>query len=101
MSRLVIVAPNWLGDAVMALPAIADLRRALPEVTIAVAAKPAVASLFGMVRDVDEIIEKGAARLAGRHRAAAAEFVPLGAGPRPGRHSPTLGLSNRLSRTRC
>jgi ADP-heptose:LPS heptosyltransferase len=58
MSRLVIVAPNWLGDAVMALPAIADLRRALPEVTIAVAAKPAVASLFGMVRDVDEIIEK-------------------------------------------
>ena len=64
MSRLVIVAPNWLGDAVMALPAIADLRRALPEATIAVAAKPAVASLFGMVRDVDEIIEKGAGRLA-------------------------------------
>ena len=29
--RLLIVAPNWLGDAVMALPAIADLRRAFPQ----------------------------------------------------------------------
>jgi ADP-heptose:LPS heptosyltransferase len=27
MKRLVILAPNWLGDAVMALPAIADVRR--------------------------------------------------------------------------
>jgi len=64
MTRLLIVAPNWLGDAVMALPAIADLRRALPEATIAVTAKPAVASLFGMVRDVDEILEQGARRVA-------------------------------------
>ena len=31
MNRLVILAPNWLGDAVMALPAIADVRRASPE----------------------------------------------------------------------
>ena len=30
MERLVILAPNWLGDAVMALPAIADVRRAAP-----------------------------------------------------------------------
>ena len=29
-NRLVILAPNWLGDAVMALPAIADVRRASP-----------------------------------------------------------------------
>ena len=29
--RLVILAPNWLGDAVMALPAIANLRRGLPK----------------------------------------------------------------------
>ena len=63
MTRLVVVAPNWLGDAVMALPAIADLRRALPDTTIAVAAKSTVAPLFGMVRDVDEVIEKGTARL--------------------------------------
>ena len=30
MKRLVILAPNWLGDAVMALPAIADVRRGAP-----------------------------------------------------------------------
>jgi heptosyltransferase II len=63
MARLVIVAPNWLGDAVMALPAIADLRRGSPGTTIAVVAKPAVASLFGLVRDVDDVIVKGAAPL--------------------------------------
>ena len=28
---VVIFAPNWLGDAVMALPAIADVRRARPD----------------------------------------------------------------------
>jgi heptosyltransferase-2 len=63
MSRLVIVAPNWLGDAVMSLPAIADVRRGSPGATVAVAAKPAVASLFAMVKDVDEIIDKGATPL--------------------------------------
>ena len=28
--RVLVLAPNWLGDAVMALPAIADIRRAFP-----------------------------------------------------------------------
>src|SRR4029077_4615485 len=65
MTRIVIVAPNWLGDAVMALPAIADVRRGSPGTTVAVVAKPAGASLFGMVRDVDEVIEKGTARVSG------------------------------------
>ncbi len=55
-ARLVILAPNWLGDAVMALPAIADVRRALPAATIAVAARPSVAPLFAMVRDVDDVV---------------------------------------------
>jgi heptosyltransferase-2 len=45
-TRLVILAPNWLGDAVMALPAIADVRRALPETTVAVAARASIAPLF-------------------------------------------------------
>src|SRR5712691_148053 len=56
VNRLVIFAPNWLGDAVMALPAIADVRRASPGVTIAVAARPAIVPFFAMVREVDEII---------------------------------------------
>jgi heptosyltransferase II len=56
MNRLVILAPNWLGDAVMALPAIADVRRAAPDTFIAVAARPSVAPMFTLAPTVDEII---------------------------------------------
>jgi heptosyltransferase-2 len=55
-SRLVICAPNWLGDAVMALPAIADVRRSLPAASIAVAARQSVMPLFALVTDVDEVL---------------------------------------------
>jgi heptosyltransferase-2 len=53
VKRMLIIAPNWLGDAVMALPAIADLRRAMPDAAITVAARPAIAPLFSLVPDVD------------------------------------------------
>src|SRR6185295_17124055 len=59
VNRVIIFAPNWLGDAVMALPAIADVRRGLPHATIVVAAREGIAPLFGMVRDVDEAIAIG------------------------------------------
>jgi heptosyltransferase-2 len=52
--RLVVVAPNWLGDAVMALPAIADVRRHL-DGAIAVAARP-IAPLFTLTPGIDRII---------------------------------------------
>ncbi len=54
--RLVVVAPNWLGDAVMALPAIADARRHYPSAHIAMAARGPVAPLFTMVEGVDEVV---------------------------------------------
>lgn len=57
VQRLVILAPNWLGDAVMALPAIADVRRRLPRAAIAVAARRSVAGLFQMVADVTEVLD--------------------------------------------
>ena len=56
MNRLVILAPNWLGDAVMALPAIADLRRAAPAAFITVAARPSVAPLFALVPGVNDTL---------------------------------------------
>jgi len=56
MKRLVILAPNWLGDAVMALPAMADVRRAAPGADVTVAARAAVAPLFQLVPDVRETI---------------------------------------------
>jgi heptosyltransferase-2 len=63
MKRLVILPPNWLGDAVMALPAIADLRRALPEATLSVATdREAVARLFGLVDDINDVVPISALR---------------------------------------
>jgi len=55
-ARLVVLAPNWLGDAVMALPALADLRRAHPEAHLTVAGRGSVASLFAMVPGVDAVL---------------------------------------------
>jgi heptosyltransferase-2 len=45
-ARIVIRAPNWLGDAVMALPAMAAVRGGYPHATLAVAAVASVAPLF-------------------------------------------------------
>ena len=56
MNHLLVVAPNWLGDAVMALPAIADLRRAARDLSITVAARQSLAPLFSMVREVNDFI---------------------------------------------
>ena len=44
--KIVIRAPNWLGDAVMALPAMEAIRLAMPDAVIAVAAIPSVAPIF-------------------------------------------------------
>jgi heptosyltransferase-2 len=54
--RLLVLAPNWLGDAVMSLPAIADVRRRLPGARVNVAARPSVADLFRLTPDVDEVV---------------------------------------------
>jgi len=59
MQRLVILAPNWLGDAVMALPAIADVRRGLDGAHLTIAARAGVAPLFQLVPEVDETIVLG------------------------------------------
>src|SRR6185503_10816361 len=51
--RILVVAPNWIGDAVMALPALADIRRAFAQARLIVAARHAVAPLYSMVPGVD------------------------------------------------
>jgi heptosyltransferase-2 len=45
-ARIVIRAPNWLGDAVMALPAMAAVRAGHPGATVTIAAIASVAPLF-------------------------------------------------------
>jgi heptosyltransferase II len=54
--RLAVLAPNWLGDAVMALPLVADIRRAWPDTRIIVAARKAVAPLYSMVPAIDDAL---------------------------------------------
>ena len=51
-----VLSPNWLGDAVMALPAIADLKRHAPQTRLVVAARPSVAALFDLAPVVDDVI---------------------------------------------
>jgi lipopolysaccharide heptosyltransferase II len=55
-SRIVVLAPNWLGDVVMALPALADVRRQFCRATLAVAARQGLAPLFESVPCVDAIV---------------------------------------------
>jgi len=45
-ARIVVRPPNWLGDAVLALPAISAIRRRYPDAHVTIAAAPAVAAVF-------------------------------------------------------
>jgi len=67
--RVVVRPPNWLGDAVLALPALVALRRHFGDAHFTVAAAPGVAALFREVTGVrpDDVIE-----LPSRTRAAVA-----------------------------
>jgi heptosyltransferase-2 len=53
---MVVLTPNWLGDGVMALPALAAVRRHLGAATLVVAARPSTAALFRMVPGVDRVL---------------------------------------------
>ena len=54
-SRIVVLAPNWLGDVVMALPAIASFRALWPQAHLSVAARAAVAPLLALVDGIDDV----------------------------------------------
>lgn len=56
VTRLVVFAPNWLGDAVMAIPAVEDIRRGAPDAVLAIAARSAIAPVFTMIPGIDEIV---------------------------------------------
>ena len=56
LKRILVRATNWVGDAVMSLPALAAVRRRWPEAHIAVLARPWVADLYGHEPFANEII---------------------------------------------
>lgn len=60
--RLLIRAPNWIGDAVLSLGAVRDLRRNFPEARVEVLARPWVAELYRAVAEVDGIRVAGGLR---------------------------------------
>src|ERR1700728_3417361 len=49
-------ATNWIGDAVMSLPALRAIRERFPTARISILAKPWVADLYGRESFIDEII---------------------------------------------
>jgi heptosyltransferase-2 len=54
-TRILIRATNWLGDAVMSLPALRALRQAFPAAHFTVLARPAVAELYARESAVDSV----------------------------------------------
>src|SRR5437867_11318223 len=60
--RVVVRGPNWLGDAVLSLPAVRDIRRNFPGARLEVLARPWVAPLYGAVSEVDAIRESRGVR---------------------------------------
>ena len=64
-------ATNWIGDAVMSLPAIRALREIFPHAHLAVVAKPWVADLYARETAIDQVIEYSGTRrdIAARLRA--------------------------------
>jgi len=61
ISRLYVRATNWLGDAVMSLPAIRAIRQIFPHAYLAVVARPALADLYARESAVDRVIPYPAA----------------------------------------
>ncbi len=54
--RLLVVGLSWLGDCVMAMPALATFRKRLPHAHITVLAKPSVLPLWSLFPGIDGVI---------------------------------------------
>jgi len=54
--NILIRATNWIGDAIMSLPALRAIRRRFPDAEITVLAKPWVSALYEGERSIDRVI---------------------------------------------
>jgi heptosyltransferase-2 len=89
--RIVVYSPNWLGDAVMALPAIADIRRHFGAATLAVAASERLDELFRSVTGVDDVVT-----LRSTHANARGRAGDFAATLREGRYDLAILLPNSI-----
>jgi heptosyltransferase-2 len=56
LSKVLVRATNWLGDAVMSLPAIRAVREIFPHAHVAVLARPSLTDLFARETYIDRVI---------------------------------------------
>ena len=71
IKRLLIRSANWIGDAVMTVPAVRAIRKNFPHADISILAKPWVAPVFENSSHIDETVIYDAA---GRHKGFAGKF---------------------------
>ena len=90
MPKILIVAPNWIGDALLAQPLLARLKKKLPGIVIDALAPAWTAPVLRRMPEIDEVIESdfvhGDLRLADRWR--------LGRGLRARRYDEAIVLPN-------
>jgi len=56
INRIVVRAPNWLGDAVMSVAAFRELRRLFPNAHITAVSKPGTSDIFREANFIDEVL---------------------------------------------
>ena len=61
-SKILVRATNWVGDAVMSLPALAAIRGRFPTAQIVALARPWVADIYEHQSSIDRVIRYHAAR---------------------------------------
>ncbi len=75
MMRLLLIAPNWIGDAVMVQPMAALLARQFPQATIDAVATPAIAPVMSAMPEITTVLTmplvRGSLQLRERWRLAA------------------------------
>jgi heptosyltransferase II len=54
--KIMVRATNWLGDAIMSLPAIRAIREAFPDAHLSMVARPSVADLYAREIVIDQVI---------------------------------------------
>jgi heptosyltransferase-2 len=57
VAKILIIAPNWIGDALLAQPLFARLRKKLPGVVIDALAPPWTAPVLRRMPEIDDVVE--------------------------------------------
>ena len=54
--RILVRAPNWLGDSVITVPAVRAIKAGRPDAHLTIAAPEKIASVWKLVPDIDEVL---------------------------------------------